>query len=124
MRTATPSTIKTCLKEAATPLHLLGLHWPQICRRLLHQSPMYSASQKYLLHSKCSTLSSNGSPMWYIEPRLATLRELVGLRDLWPHWTVGDPRWPRITGLALQAKEVCSPAMAQSRGGTWVLCTA
>ena len=36
--------------------------------------------------------------MWYIEPRLATLRELVGLRDLRSHWMEGDPRWPCLAG--------------------------
>ena len=32
--------IETCLKEAATPLHLLGLYRPQIHRRLSHQLQM------------------------------------------------------------------------------------
>ena len=98
VRTAPPPAIKTCLKEAATPLHLLGLHWPQIHRKPSHRSLTYSASQKYPLHSRHLTLILNGNPMWYIEPRLGTLQELVGLRDLWMCRTVGDPRRPRLTG--------------------------
>ena len=97
MRTAPPSTIKTCLKEAATPLHLLGLYRPQIHRRPSLQSHTCSAFQKYLLHSRHLTSTSNGNPLWYIEPRLATLLELVGLKDLRMHWTVGDPRRPHLT---------------------------
>ena len=89
--------IKTYLKEAATPLHLLGLYRPQIHRRPSHRSLTYSASQKYPLHSRCLTLISNRNPMWYIEPRLATLQELVGLRDPRMCGTVEDPRWPHLT---------------------------
>ena len=89
--------IKTCLKEAATPLHLLGLYQPQIHRRPSLRSLTCLASQKYPLHSRHLTLISNGNPMWYIEPRLATLLELVGLRDPRMRRTVGDPRWPRLT---------------------------
>ena len=69
VRTA-PSTIRTCLREAATPLHLLGLYQPQTNKRPSPRSLMCSASRKYPLHSRCLTLISNRNPMWYIEPKL------------------------------------------------------
>ena len=96
MRGQPPSTIKTCLKEAATPLHLLGLYRPQIHRRPSLQSLTCSASQKYPLHSRRLTLISNGNPMWYIKPRLATLLELVRLRDPRTYGTIRDPCQPRL----------------------------
>ena len=45
MRTA-PSVIKVCPREAATPLHLLGLYQPLNSKRLSLRSPMCSASRK------------------------------------------------------------------------------
>ena len=97
MRTAPTSMITTCLKEAATPLHLLGLYQPQIHRRLSHQSLMYSVSQKYPLHSRRLTLISNGNPMWYIELRLATLLKLAGLMDPRMHGTIRDLHRSHLT---------------------------
>ena len=95
MRTA-PSTIRTCLREAATPLCLLGLYRPQINKRPSPQSLTCSASQKYPLHLRRLTLISNGNPMWSIEPKLATLLELVGLRDPRTYGTIRDPRQPHL----------------------------
>ena len=96
MRTA-PSMIRTCLREAATPLHLLGLYRPLTNKRPSSRSLMYSASQKYPLHSRHLTLMLNGNPMWYIEPRLATLQELVGLQGPRACGTTRDPHQPHLT---------------------------
>ena len=95
MRTA-PSTIRTCLREVATPLHLLGLYQPQTNKRPSPRSLMYSASRKYPLHSRRLTLILNGNPMWYIEPKLATLPELVRLQDPRTYRTIRDPLWPHL----------------------------
>ena len=95
MRTA-PSMIKTCLREAATPLHLLGLYRPQINKRPSPRSLMCSASQKYPLHSRRLTLILNRNPMWYIEPKLATLLELVRLWDPRIYGTIRDPHRSRL----------------------------
>ena len=96
MRTA-PSTIGTCLREAATTLHLLGLYWPQTNKRLSPRSLMCSASWKYPLHLRRLTLILNGSPMWYIEPKLTTLPELVRLPDPRTYRTTRNPHWPHLT---------------------------
>ena len=93
MRTA-PSTIRTCLREAATPLHLLGLYRPQTHKRPSPRSLMCLASQKYPLHLRRLTLISNGNLMWSIEPKLATLLELVGLWNPQTYGIIRDPRWP------------------------------
>ena len=67
MRTA-PSTIRTCLREAATPLHLLGLYQPLTNKRPSPRSLMYSASQKCppLLRHSISRL--RGNQPWCIAP--------------------------------------------------------
>ena len=44
MRTA-PSTIRTCLREAATPLHLLGLYWPLTNKRPSPRSHVFGLSE-------------------------------------------------------------------------------
>ena len=96
VRTA-PSTIRTCLREAATPLHLLGLYRPLTNKRPSPRSLMYLASQKYSLHSRHLTLILNGNPMWYTEPKLATLQELVRLQDPQTCRTTRDPHRPCLT---------------------------
>ena len=65
MRTA-PSTIRTCLREAATPLHLLGLYWPLTNKRPSPRSLMYSASQKCLPLLRRSISRSIGNQPWCI----------------------------------------------------------
>ena len=62
--------------------------------RPLPQSLMYSASQKYPLHSRHLTLILKGNPMWYIEPKLVTLQGLVGLQDPQTCGTTRDPHQP------------------------------
>ena len=88
MRTA-PSTIRTCLREAATPFHLLGLYQPLTNKRPSPGSLMYSASQKCppLLRRSISRL--RGNQLWCIVHKLATPQELA--------WLPG-PRGPGITG--------------------------
>ena len=65
MRTA-PSVIRTCLREAATPLHLLGLYWPLTNKRSSPQSLMYSASRKCPPLSRHSILRLRGNQLWCI----------------------------------------------------------
>ena len=72
MRTA-PSTIRTCLREAATPLHLLGLYQPLTNKRPSPQSLMYSASQKCPPLMRRSISRLRGNQPWCIVHKLATL---------------------------------------------------
>ena len=59
MRTA-PSVIRTCLREAAIPLHLLGLYRPLTNKRPSPQSLTYSASRKCPPLLRCSILRLRG----------------------------------------------------------------
>ena len=81
--------IRTCLREAATPLHLLGLYQPLTNKRPSPQSLMYSASQKCLPLLRRSISSLRGNQPWCIMHKLATPQELA--------WLPG-PRGPEITG--------------------------
>ena len=87
--------IKTCLKEAATPTspsRPVSASDPQ--ETVTPVSHVFSLSE---VSASFKALNID-LPMWYIEPRLATLQELVGVRDLRMCGTVGDPRRPRLTG--------------------------
>ena len=55
------------------------------------QSLMYSASQKYPLLLRCSTLMLRGNQMWYIMHKLATLQELARLQGPLPCGTTRGP---------------------------------
>ena len=95
MRTA-PSVIRTCLREAAPPLHLLGLYQPLTNKRPSPQSLTYSASRKCPPLSRRSISRLIGNQLWCIVHKLATPQELAGL--LGPHMsgTTGSPPWPRL----------------------------
>ena len=95
MRTA-PSVIKACLREAATPLHLLGLYQPLNNKKLSPRSLMYSASRKCppLLRHSISRL--RGNRPWCIMHKLATPQELAGLLGPQMPGTTGSPPQPRL----------------------------
>ena len=96
MRTA-PSTIRTCLREAATPLHLLGLYQPLTNKRPSPPSLMYLASQKCPPLSRRSILRLRGNRPWCIVHKLATPQELAGLLGpQMPRTTKGPPQ-PHLT---------------------------
>ena len=96
MRTA-PSAIKTCLREAATPLHLLGLYQPLNSKRPSLRSLMYLASWKCLPLSRCSISRLRGNRPWCIMHKLATPQELAGLLGPRMPGTAGGPPRPRLT---------------------------
>ena len=96
MRTA-PSTIRTCLREAATLLHLLGLYWPLTNKRPSPRSLMYLASQKCPPLSRHSILRLRGNRPWCIVHKLATPQELAGLLGPRMPGTTGGPPWPHLT---------------------------
>ena len=92
MRTA-PSVIKACLREAATPLHLLGLYRPLNNKKPSPRSLMYSASRKCPPLSRHSILRLRGNRPWCIMHKLATPLELAGLLGpRMPRTTRGPPR--------------------------------
>ena len=96
MKTA-PSMIRTRHREAAAPLHLLGLYRPLNSKRSSLRSLMYSASQKCPPLSRCSILRLRGNPPWCIMHKLAIPQELAGhLGPRWPGKTGGPPR-PHLT---------------------------
>ena len=90
MRTA-PSAIKACLREAATPLHLLGLYRPLNNKRPSPRSLMCSASQKCLPLSRRSTSRLRRNQMWCTMHKLATLQELARLLGPRICGTTGGP---------------------------------
>ena len=96
VRTA-PSAIKACLREAATPFHLLGLYWPLNNKKPSLRSLMYSASRKCppLLRRSISRL--RGIRPWCIVPKLATPQELAGLLGPQMPGTTRGPPPPRLT---------------------------
>ena len=88
-----PSAIKACLREAATPLHLLGLYWPLNNKRPSPQSLICSASRKCSPLLRCSTSRSRRNQMWCTVHKLATLQELAGLLGPQIHGTTrGSPQ--------------------------------
>ena len=95
MRTA-PSVIKVCLREAVTPLHLLGLYQPLNSKRPSLRSLMCSASQKCLPLSRCSTSRSRRNQMWCTVHKLATPQELAGLLGPRIRRTTRGPPQPRL----------------------------
>ena len=96
MRTA-PSAIRTCLREATTLLHLLGLYRPLTNKRLSPQSLMYSASQKCPPLLRCSISRLRGNRPWCIMHKLATPQVLAGLLGPRMPRTTGGPPRPRLT---------------------------
>ena len=92
MRTA-PSAIRTCLRETATPLHLLGLYWPRNNKILSPRSLMYLASRKCLPLLRRSISRLRGNQPWCTVHKLATPQELAGpLGPRMPRTTGGPPR--------------------------------
>ena len=90
MRTA-PSVIKVCLREAATPLHLLGLYRPLNSKRPSLRSLMCSASQKCPPPLRHSTSRSRRNQTWCTVHKLATPQELARLLGPQVHGTTGGP---------------------------------
>ena len=88
--------IKACVREAATPLHLLGLYRPLNSKRLSPQSLMYSASRKCPPLSRHSILRSRRNRPWCIVHKLATPQELARLLGPRIHGTTGGPPQPRL----------------------------
>ena len=96
VRTA-PSAIKACLREAATPLHLLGLYQPLNSKRPSLWSLMYFASWKCPPLSRHSISRLRGIQLWCIVHKLATPQELAGLLGPQMPGTIGGPPQPRLT---------------------------
>ena len=95
MRTA-PSAIRTCLREAATPLHLLGLYQPLTNKRPSPRSLTYSVSQKCPPLLRCSISRLIGNQLWCIVHKLATPQELAGLLGPRMSRTNGSPPQPHL----------------------------
>ena len=95
MRTA-PSVIKVCLREAATPLHLLGLYRPLNSKRPSLWSLMCLASRKCLPLSRCSTSRLRRNQMWCTMHKLATPQELAGLHGPQIRGTTRGPPKSRL----------------------------
>ena len=95
VRTA-PSVIKACLREAATPLHLLGLHQPLNSKRPSLWSLTCSASQKCPPFSRRSISRLRRTQIWCIVHKLATPQELAGLLGLRICRTTGGPPQPSL----------------------------
>ena len=95
MRTA-PSAIKACLREAATPLHLLGLYWPLNSKRPSLRSLMYLASRKCPPLSRRSISRLRGIRPWCIVHKLATPQELAGLLGPQMPGTIRGPPQPHL----------------------------
>ena len=95
VRTA-PSAIKACLREAATPLHLLGLYRPLNNKRPSPRSLMCSASRKCPPLLRHSTSRSRRNQTWCTMHKLATPQELARLLGPQICRTTGGPPQPHL----------------------------